>query len=113
MKPISTLPRPALAALPPQWRRLIEVARAINFGHIRAIPIVAGIPTSYARTVKTLIPGKPNGAAPAQHERLPIHAKWAELIAEFTARGDAHIDYLELADGLPLKAEIVSEGEQL
>lgn len=113
MKTQPSSPRPALASLPPQWRRLIEISRAINFGHLRAINFTNGVPACYGRAVKTIIPGRPNGAAPAQHERLPVHAKWAELIAEIAARGDVQIDYLELVDGLPLKAELAGEGETL
>ena len=106
MKPLPSSPRPALAALPPQWQRLIGISQAINFGCIHAITVNAGVPVAYGRAVKTIIPGRPNGAAPAQHERMPVHAKWAELIAEVGARKSVQIDYLEIADGLPLKAEL-------
>lgn len=102
--------RPQFREVSQPWRRLIQVCVEVNFGHIDGIEVNDGLPVRFARLVKTIVPGKPNGAAGAQHERSPIHTKWAEFIADAGARRQFRITRLDIDQGLPVKAEIEIPG---
>ena len=104
---------PRVGELAGPWRKFIQLCQDLNFGHVSGIEVSDGCPVRFARMAKTIVPGKPNGAAGTQPAHLPLHTKWAEFIADAGARGQFRIIRLDVDQGLPVKAEIEIPGGAL
>ena len=111
--PVQNAHCPRVGELAGPWRKLIQLCQELNFGHVAGIEVSDGCPVRFARMAKTIVPGKPNGAAGTQLAQLPLHTKWAELIADAGARGQFRIIRLDVDQGLPVKAEIEILGGEL
>ena len=102
-------PSATKSSLSPARRRLVELLQRINFGRIEAFDVSDGDPilTPRPRVVRTVKFGGDNGPRPeAALGDFPLKRQILDLMTLLDEVGDGRIASIEVARGLPLKADV-------
>lgn len=94
--------------LTPDQRRLLDLLVATHFGRLERLHVMGGQPVFDPPpvSVRTLKMGGKNEPRPHSAGEFVRRAAVAELLAHFSRMGDAVIDRIEVAHGLPLLIEV-------